>query len=58
VGFLSFESNWPKLKRKLAPSSGDEKSADIYTQASLDPERNQRNIDKLKQKAVQRGHIL
>src|SRR5258708_5096285 len=45
VGFLSFESNWPKLKKKL--KGQDEKPQDKYTAASHDEERNERNLQRL-----------
>ena len=61
VTLLDIAKNWEAWQssndQPQAPPI-DEKPTDIYTAASLDKERNQRNIDKLKQKAAQHGHIL
>src|SRR5258707_810289 len=53
VGFLSFESNWPKLKKKL--KGQDEKPQDKYTAASRDNERNERNLQRLRDRITARG---
>src|SRR5258707_7823794 len=53
VGFLSFESNWPKLKKKL--KGQDEKPQDKYTAASHDEERNERNLQRLRDRITARG---
>lgn len=56
VQFLSFESNWPKLKRKI---KGDEKPPqDKYTAASRDKERTQRRLDELKASILANGGTL
>src|SRR5258708_2533043 len=41
------------LQRKKPPLD-DKKPMDIYTQASLDPERNQRNIERMKQRIAEK----
>ncbi len=53
VGFLSFESNWPKLKKKL--NGQDEKPQDKYTAASRDEERNERGLQRLRDRIIARG---
>src|SRR5260221_148218 len=53
VGFLSFESNWPKLKKKL--NGQDEKPPDKYTAASRDEERNERGLQRLRDRITARG---